>query len=460
VKTLRARLGTPEDRESGVTLVEVLVAMIIFSIISTGVIYSMLSVLALTRDSRSIQVASNLAAQEIDLARAVDDLFTLLDDDKDVQLNGDTFHVQIRTGWVSDPAVDLVCGAGGGALRYKKVNVTVTWDNMQSASSAVTSYTVIDPKSRINDPTKGTILVSVLSATGSGADGVSVTASPSSTPNGATALTVAPAATDAQGCTYILKVVPGNYDVTVSRSGYVDVNQAATSTTTVGVTAGASASVGFQYDDAGDFTMTYISNYPSAGVKIPTNMGTSFLSTYGTFVSPGTTNNLTRTVSLHPFTAGYSVLAGRYVEPNGSSAGCVAVDPEEWPDVVEGVNLFVGKRTAPVATVPGGAVSTNVPMGVFSLKGGSTGTYLKAVSVDATPRCEDGMTYVFGAIVPTSSSTSVSIALPYGSWKLYTGTSAATQTTAVGGSRMTMLTRGTVDNGTNIVLLDPRVLGP
>jgi prepilin-type N-terminal cleavage/methylation domain-containing protein len=460
VKALRARLGSAADNQGGLSLVEVVVAMFIFSIISTGVIYGMISVLALTRDSRAIQVASNLASEEIDLSRAVDDLFTLVDKTTDVVINGDTFHVARTTQWVSDPDVDLVCGAGGGALRYKRVNVTVTWDNMQSASSAVNSYTVIDPKSRINDPALGTILVSVLTASGIGASGVTVTAVPSSDPQGATSVTTAPAPTDSQGCSYILKVVPGNYDVTISRSGYVDDQQQNAATKTVGVGAGAASSAEFTYDKAGTFVVNYVSNLPLAGAKIPTNMGTSFLSTYGTFVSTATNANTTRSVLLHPFSSGYSVLAGGYAEPTATTLGCLAVDPAEWPDVNESGTNYSGIREPAAAALPGGTAVVGVPMGVFTIKGQSSGgLYLKAVSQNGSPACDQTMTYVFGQIITNNSGTTVTVALPFGSWKLYSGTSTS-QTTIIGGSRLTNVTKGTVDNGTNTVTLDPRVIVP
>src|SRR5690606_2055259 len=109
----------------------------------------------------------------------------------------------------------------------------------------------------INDPSMGTILVSVLSGDGTGRPGVTVTAVPASPANGAGPLTVAPAKTDPQGCTYILKVKPGNYTVGVSTSNYVSHTQATSSSQVVGVAAGESAAVGFQYDAAATFVMKH-----------------------------------------------------------------------------------------------------------------------------------------------------------------------------------------------------------
>ena len=57
---------------SGIGLVEVLVALMIFSIIAIGMGYSMLSISRLTGDSTARETATNLAAAEIDrIARPV-----------------------------------------------------------------------------------------------------------------------------------------------------------------------------------------------------------------------------------------------------------------------------------------------------------------------------------------------------------------------------------------------------
>ena len=72
------------------------------------------------------------------------------------------------------------------------------------------------PKDAHQRPDQGTILVSVLNGDGPGVAGVSVSAVPTTLPTARDG-PAAPAATDAQGCTYVLKVAPGNYDVTVSQ---------------------------------------------------------------------------------------------------------------------------------------------------------------------------------------------------------------------------------------------------
>ena len=57
------RPASPAERDAGLSLVEVIVAMMVFTIISIGVAYTITNSLVLTRDSRARAVATNLAAQ-------------------------------------------------------------------------------------------------------------------------------------------------------------------------------------------------------------------------------------------------------------------------------------------------------------------------------------------------------------------------------------------------------------
>jgi len=467
VRLVRERLARPDD-ERGMSLVEVIVAMFIFAIISSGIIYAMSSVLVLTRDSRARQVAANLAAEEIDLVRDSADLFALLDADRVETLNGDKFTVHRATQWVTDPAQEIVCGAGGSsALRYKRVNVTVTWENMRTGTDPVRSDTLVQPNDKINDPAKGTLLVSVLGATGTGSSGVTVTATPGSPANGATPLTTAPANTDAQGCTYILKVNPGNYDVKVSRPGYVDSAQKTTSVQSIGVAAGESAAVSFQYDKQGTFDVTYAAGYtpaPAETLRVPAVPTTSFVSTYGVFTAtPASSAGRTRSIQLHPFASGYDVFAGT----------CAAADPAAWPEGTDDLGqVITAERIAGVSATPGGNVAVEVPMGVVKLELGPQGAtrYLRAVSAHAPatgdPGCDSSVEYSFGAASGYSipANGSLTVALPYGSWRLFSGTGGTPSNwnTVVAAGQITPVgvpARTTVD-ASGVVTFDPRVVAP
>ncbi|MFS0704169.1 prepilin-type N-terminal cleavage/methylation domain-containing protein [Cellulomonas sp. 179-A 9B4 NHS] len=459
MRTWWHRLHRVARDDAGLTLAEILVAMLIFAMVSTGLAYSMIGTLNLTRESRVRVVAANLAAEEIDLARDTDDLFDLLNETRSVTINNDVFRVERRTQWVSDPAADFSCGssAGGGTLRYKRVNVTVTWGGMRAGAQPVRSDTVLNPDDHINDPTKGTILVSVLRADGTGNPNVTITATPS------TGSVVSP--TDAQGCTYILRVDPGTYTIKAQRTGHVSDAQLSAPAQTVSVTPGTTASVGFQMDQAATFNSVLAPGAP-AGTRVPSSgaMPVSVVSTYGnatpTPVAGGGT--LTPRFSLHPFTSGYQPFAG----------SCLGSDPRNWPDVVEGATTFRAALPDAVAAEPGGTVTMNVPMGLVQVTGGGSGTYLRAESMTPieteppTPGCETTVSYAFGNVLPSSGGSSVVIALPYGTWRLLQGSSTS-QSNVVQHNRITpvVLAPGTVPqrltvtnvSGTGVVTVDPRM---
>lgn len=432
------RLARTDD--SGMSLVEVLAAMLIFAIVSTGLVYAMLQTLVLTRDARARQVALNLASEQIDRALSIqdsDDLFADVDKVISESVNGDEFDVSVSTQWVSDPDVELKCGASptSGVLRYKRVNVSVTWENMRSGTDPVQADTVVVPADKINDPSLGTILVSVQNGDGEGRGGVSISAAPSSVPNGAAVLAVTPAATDAQGCSYILKVVPGNYDVTASRSGYVNLeHKSPTRKEFVAVAAGASTAVNFQYDAAASYALRFAGTYSGEGetkIRLPKDLPTTFLSSYGAsqFPSAGTGTTVTRKV--FPLTSGYSVIGGAYADTAGTT-GCLSPNAAAWSvenDDGDRVPGHVGFGAARGGT----SVDVDVPMGVVKITGVSSTETIKITSAAAKgddPGCSTTVVHDYGnGLVPSGTGT-VYLAVPYGTWSFSSGVGRVTPLTA------------------------------
>jgi type II secretory pathway pseudopilin PulG len=442
--------------EEGVTLVEIIIAMMVFGFIAVSVAFGLTTALSMGADTRSRAAATNLAAQEIDTVRAAGNVFGVLDViDQTSVVNGTIFHLTRTATWETSGSAYAGCASGGGQLTYKRLNVTVDWDGRRASSPIVRSDTLLSPGSRINDPALGSILVSVLTGTGAGSAGVTVTATPATPANGALPLTEAPLATDAQGCSYILKVTPGNYDVVLSRPNYLDEKQAAVSTKSVGVAGGAASSVAFQYDLAGKFDLTYAGNHPGV-TRIPNAMHTTFRSTYGVFTSPATTNSLTRTVPLHPFAAGYQALAGQYNAPGTSVAGCLSVDPGAWTTVA--ADGAVGREAGTVAALGGATAVTPVPMGVLNVTG-VAGQYLTAVSQNSAPGtgdpgCAAPVSYAFGLVTDATAQ----IGLPYGSWRFRMSPVASGVGAPVPAAALTVLTRGVSAGG--VVTLDPRRTTP
>lgn len=442
MKKLRDRLSIGSDRESGLTLIEVVVAMMIFMIIATSVLYTMVNLLQVSRDSRSRQVASNLAAQEIDLARDIADIFKVGTVSRTAQLNGDTYTVLRKSEWVTNVANSGACGTGGGTLRYKKVNVTVTWNGMRPGTTGVKTDTLINPKARISDPDLGTILTSVMTASGVGVAGIPVTAKTSS------GTTLPSVTTDSSGCAYFLNVTPGQYTVAISTTAgdYVDLSGNPTPSNLATVGKGTAASSTFYYDKAGSIQTTY----RAAGAITPMALDTTFLSTRDAVVAEGPSSNITnpRTNKVYPWPDGYTVLAG-------DTTQCAAHDPSLW---TAATGKLDGQAPAAVAVDSVTPAAVTVPMGSVTVKnmGTSSGSnrYLVAVSsnqsVTGQPDCVNDQTYRF----PAATSSTMTVALPFGSWYLYRGT---TTTFTPGNSFLIKNSDLTnILNVQNLVVLDPR----
>lgn len=437
------RRHTSDD--SGFTLIEVVVAMLIFAVVLTGFLYTVTASIATTRDTRARVVAANLASQQIDLARSADSVFDVVSSTRDFTINNDIFHVVVDTEWVTSSGTTTGCDSGGAtsSLAYKHVTVSVTWDRMREGSRPVFTDTALAPSSKINDPTLGTVLVGVVDSAGMGVAGATVSLAPASVP----AVT-----TDSDGCAYLLKVPAGDYTVSVSKTGFVSDQQQGTPSATVPVTAGSSSRVSFAYDLANTFN-TYYARNVTGTIRIPTNLTTTFLSTYGNFQVAASTNANPKSTQLYPYPSGYSVVAGAYAEtPSNPSTSCLAPDPGQWAPAVG----LVGVRPEQKAGTAGSPVDVDVAMGVVRLSGISgSGNYLRAEYVGGgigDPGCQAGMTYQFGNVISGNAAT---IALPYGTWKLYRGNASTQETQILTG--ITLATSGTALLG--IVTLDPRVVG-
>ncbi len=444
---------TDEEPDAGFSIIEVLVATMIFMLLSLGIAQATVTSIRLSGDQKHRVTALSLAAGEIDKVRALADPFNVLPDSSTTTIDGITYTIDRAAQWVSGTGTDIPCGGAGTAnLQVKRVNVSVTWTGQLANVSPVTSDTVLAPLGRINDPTQGTIIVAATRADGTGASGVTPTVTPVS--GGATALTTAPPLTDSDGCSYALRVTPGVYKVALSKSNYVDITQDPAPTLDITVVAGSTVSAPFGYDLAAKFTMNYAPGAP-VGTKFATNAQTSFVNTYGTSYTSGTPAS----ASLYPWSTGYVPIAGHYIAPTQLSDGCRSVDPSEWSagTIGTGPALAAGDHGAAVAAGPGGTAAMTVNMGLLqvrSSKASKSGTFLTAVSATpipgwGDPGCGTPMTYTFPAI---AANTDTNIALPFGTWTI-----SVTPTSGIATLTLTPLNNvvsGLVSG--NTVMLDPR----
>jgi prepilin-type N-terminal cleavage/methylation domain-containing protein len=453
-----------DSRDHGFTLIEVLVAMVVFGILSVLVAYLLTSAMTLTRSNRASEVAANLAAQAIDQARSATNVFSVVSGVTTSTVDGTTYTVTRSAGWLTNAGTASDCGTSG-LLQNKTLNVAVTWSGMRAGASPVQASTLLAPAGPINDPTTGTIIVHVRDAAGAGVPGVpiAVTVDGTISPNTATTVSPAPPATDIDGCSYVLKVVPGSYVVTIGSAGdgRISSDQQQPLKLSVPVTAGQSSVLDKQYDTAATPKLTLAPGAPAA-TMFPTNLTVTYVpqgDAYTAQVTKTTVAGVTTTSTpLFPFSSGYQAFAGSYTSvgpATGASPVCLSVDPAQW--TIPNASGNVGVRSDPVIGVAPGSIGT-VTMKLVTVT--TSSKWLVAVSAVAVasigdPGCSTGMRMNFAQ----SSGSSATIALPYGSWKLYALSNSGdslTTSALVDSSKIALPAGSPAFTSANVFTLDPR----
>lgn len=449
--------------DTGFTLVETVVAMLVFALLSSGVIASTITISRMTSDNRARIVATNLAAQATDAVRLTADPFQVKNGTTTQTVSGRVYTVARTAAWVTSSGIDATCGAGTG-LQYKRITVTVTWATQAATTKPVRTDTLLASTSKVTDAATGAILISVLDSTGAGESGIGITISSGS----GTALTSQPSPTDADGCSYATTVPPGTYTITLSGDGYLDNNQATAPSKTVSVTAGSTTPVSFQYDVAAAYTIVPASNAPAGPAPLrPTNLTSTLVPVGGSStVLPVIVTGGRTAASAWPFASGYTAVAGGLTDSTGATL-CASLDPGAWPAKPGGTPpLLAGAGSPGVAAPPGGRAVINGKMALVTVVASTTATLvatpdnpINAIPGD-NPGCGNNATataLTFGTVLTNGTIT---IALPYGKWKLSSSVNSAltsatptTNPTGINGS-VSATSAGAVK--TISLTLDPR----
>jgi prepilin-type N-terminal cleavage/methylation domain-containing protein len=409
----------PRRDEAGFTLLELVVALSLFAIVSGGVFSMISSGLNVTRNNRSRSVAANLAAQQMDTFRSMN-FPTLLGQQGNLTqptqtVDGVPYTITTGVNPQSVSATSTPCDAQGspGNTLVFRVDVTVTWANMRGVA-AVTANTIISPPVGVYDQTgKGFAGVKVLGADGKGVNGVPVNVTP--------ALTPATNQTDASGCAFFTNATAGTYTVSLGLSGYVDRQGNTSPSQSVGIVANAITHVAFDYASAGSLAITLAgSGAATVANNVAVTVGdTDFVPT-GTKTWTGT--GTSRTISnLFPVTSGYTMWAGDCADADPQ--GTTSTGPY-WPG---------GQRANPVA-LSGSSTTATITLPSVTATVQQAGVPLAGAQVTAAHALPSGQTSDAGcpsgesfSLGTTNASGIVAAALPYGNWTLtVTGRSPAT----------------------------------
>lgn len=409
-RTRRLVAPEPGRGEDGFTLLELVVALTLFAIMSAGVMATISSGLNLSRNNRSRSVAANLAAQQMDAFRAMD-FPTLLGQQgnrtQPVQtVGGVPFTVTTSVNPQPISSTTGPCDAQGSSVNSLvfRVDVSVTWVAMLGVAP-VGASTIISPPVGVYDETgKGFLGVKVLGPAGTPvAAGIPVTVTPAITP--------ATNSTDAKGCAFFTNATPGTYTVALGAVGYVDRQGNSSPSQTVGVSANAITRVGFDYASAGSLALTLAG---SGGATVPSTVAVSLGDT--DFVPTGTKTysgtGTSRTIAnLFPVTAGYTMWAGDCsdADPQGSSSS-----GPYWSGGVRADPVAVSGTTPATITLP--AVTITVQQGGLPLAGAEVvATHALPAGQSSDAGCPTGESFDLGL---TNATGNIAAALPYGNWTL------------------------------------------
>ena len=417
------RLRARRDRdESGLSLIELMMAMLIFSLAATAIASGFIAAIKTSGNDRNRLAATNLAQRELEIARNVfaesdtgyDDLLgagTVVNPNplpggtagQPLRVDGRPYTVTRRVQTIDGARGQSLCDGGTGVLYPAlAVNVTVTWPSLGNAKPVESNTILTPPKTQISS-TSAYVAVKLTGISNLRTAGVPVRVTRKST--GALINTVV---TASDGCAaFKIDNFPGpnpNYVVSVDEPGYVDNNGQQALSKDITVTAATFQLVPLSYARAATLAVTFKSSDDT--YSVPTGVGSvglfnTTLPPVGEKVVTGLTNPGPSDVGgLWPDTTGYSVWSGSCTQSDPVNAGGA-----REPAVVAGpgatAQATAWLRPAAITVRKGAVVQPGVTVVAYPL------------STDACLAAENPLT-----LGVTAADGTLKSSLPGGNWRI------------------------------------------
>jgi len=314
-------------QDSGFTLVEILVAGIVFALTATATVAILITAIRTVRENSHRVYAANLARAEIDRQRELGTTGIAIGNTTSTSTTSmGTFSISTTSNWVGLNQAAGSCATSTPGQAYMRVHVEVTGN---SISSAEVSDTLVAPADDADLTTTGQLSVLVKDERSVPVPGVTVQVR-----DLATASATASYLTGPDGCVYIPQLAPSqSWQVTINRGGFVPRLTNGT-TTTVGVVATQTTRVSFEYANASTLSFdSATSDFPIPGT-LPLVSGLDALSAL-----PYSGTTYPRTISsLWPATAGYTAWLGTCTDadPAAFAAPRTRAGQRSWYAVTPG----------------------------------------------------------------------------------------------------------------------------
>ncbi|HLK45728.1 MAG TPA: hypothetical protein VKT18_07045 [Acidimicrobiales bacterium] len=396
----RARLTD----QRGDTLVEILLAAILVALVAGATMTGYAQVARESGTQRHRVEADSLA--ELDQARLRGLTITQLAGSQgnrsvNQSIDGTTYTIASSSRYVSGTTAAMSCTTGPTTTTADEVEITstVTWSPGNDGRLPVVLHGLVTPAEG------GSLVITATDQNGAGMGGVTAT------PVGPT--TVSPLATDSNGCAIFGGLAGGNYTVTFSDPGYVDVNGNATPSQTKTVIPTETAGpVNVQMGQAATINATFTTTFGGNTVAATSDQmvatqnlmtpafrifGTDSTSTNSAFVSSLSTSN-----TMFPFASAYEVFAGGCDDPLTPAAG-------QQP-----VTVTPGGTSAVALKEP--AMLVMVYSGTPSSPGSLVATKPDVTVTDTDAACGNAEDYPPAQVPTASAGALANPGLPYGNY--------------------------------------------
>lgn len=394
MQRLRTRPGAGQHCDAGFTLIEVVIAMVIFAVfcaIGLGVLVRTGSV---TRGNLQRTAAANLATEQIQAARSMS--ATNIPDGTTTRtqvVKSTTYTISQTAKYLSADATSSVCDGALTSLAYKLVTVKVTWPNMGSIQPVRQDTLKAVGVGSDGLGSAGALALLVTGTGGRVAANITVTLNDGSTTT-----------TDENGCAVFAGISVGTYTATLNTAGYVGLTNAQVTTKgSLGVTAGTLTRASISYDTVRSVNVAITS--PVIGGVVPpalplvlsnSTLGaeTAYPACSGTPVSACATAPTTSASGIveELYPAIYTVKLGTCAETSTSS---ILAD------------LSSESSIGTTVSVPMGAITVNLLKLALPYSGSKTMTIKHTSGNSGCPTPE---TYT------VTGASGTKILLPYGTW--------------------------------------------
>jgi Tfp pilus assembly protein PilV len=285
-------------------LIEVLVSALLVGIMAAAFFGALSGASRVSGTSKARAIAADLAQNDQERLRSMPvAALTALNTTATKPVAGVNYQVSSKAEWVADATQkNTDCTTNGAAADYLRITSTVAAPNLTALAPVVVTSTVTPAPGTFNN--LGALVVSVVDRNGAG--------EPNRTVN-ITGAANDSALTNAQGCAFFGYEPVGDYTVTTSAVGYVDITGNSIGTTTASVGNETTASAQIQYDLAGAAALTFDQPAPAWAVTVnhgslPKVLGPGY-PTASPYTSPAPATSIAAP-KLFPFIDPYGIYAG------------------------------------------------------------------------------------------------------------------------------------------------------